>query len=50
LPGVERIWMPGEQSAKKREAYGRDGIPLNDGLVESLDLFADELQMERLAR
>jgi len=50
LPDVERIWMPGEQSAAKRDAYARDGIPLVPTLLRSLDEFADELGIARLAR
>ena len=37
MPGVERIWLPGEQSRIKREAYARDGIPLATALVRNLD-------------
>jgi len=50
LPDVGRIWMPGEQSAAKRAAFARDGIPLNDGLVATLDAFADELGVARIVR
>ena len=50
LPDVERIWMPGEQSAAKRTAYARDGIPLSAPLIKALDDFAGELGIARLAR
>ncbi len=50
LPSVDRIWMPGEQSAAKRTAYIRDGIPLAGSLLRNLDLFADELDIPRLDR
>jgi LDH2 family malate/lactate/ureidoglycolate dehydrogenase len=50
LPDVERIWMPGEQSARKRDDYARDGIPLAAALFDSLDKFADELGIARLER
>ncbi len=43
LPGVERIWLPGEQSDAKRVAYGRDGIPLPASLRKTLDSVAQEL-------
>ena len=43
LPGVERIWLPGEQSNAKRVAYGRDGIPLPASLRKTLDSVAQEL-------
>jgi LDH2 family malate/lactate/ureidoglycolate dehydrogenase len=50
LPGVERIMMPGEQSAAKRDAYARDGIPLGPALFKVLDEFAAELGIAPLAR
>ena len=50
LPSVDRIWMPGEQSAAKRSAYMREGIPLAGSLLRNLDLFADELDIPRLDR
>ncbi len=50
LPGVERIWMPGEQSAAKRRAYASEGIPLAPTLARTLDDFADELGIGRLPR
>ena len=50
LPGVERIRMPGEQSAAKRTAYARDGIPVASSLLGNLDTFADELGIARLRR
>jgi LDH2 family malate/lactate/ureidoglycolate dehydrogenase len=49
MPGVERIWVPGEQSNAKRVAYARDGIPLAPQLVEALDQVAAELGIARLA-
>jgi LDH2 family malate/lactate/ureidoglycolate dehydrogenase len=50
LPGVARIWMPGEQSAAKRDTYAREGIPLGAALLRTLDGFADELGIARLGR
>jgi LDH2 family malate/lactate/ureidoglycolate dehydrogenase len=43
LPGVERIWLPGEQSHLKREKYTADGIPLPIGQVSDLTALAFEL-------
>jgi LDH2 family malate/lactate/ureidoglycolate dehydrogenase len=40
LPGVERIWLPGEQSARKREERTKHGIPVPKSLRESLDAAA----------
>ncbi len=43
MPGVERIWLPGEQSQARRVAYGRDGIPLSAALRKTLAAVAAEL-------
>jgi LDH2 family malate/lactate/ureidoglycolate dehydrogenase len=48
LPGVERIWIPGEQSHDKRERYQRDGIPLAPALVADLNALAVELGIASL--
>jgi L-2-hydroxycarboxylate dehydrogenase (NAD+) len=48
MPGVERIWMPGEQSNVKRLANERDGVPIVPALRASLDQLADELRIARL--
>ncbi|MDQ6923240.1 MAG: Ldh family oxidoreductase [Pseudomonadota bacterium] len=45
---VDRIWLPGEQSQAKRVQYGRDGIPISEPLLRSLDQLADDLRIERL--
>ena len=45
---VDRIWLPGEQSQAKRVEYGRDGIPLSEPLLRSLDQLADDLRIDRL--
>ena len=50
LPNVDRIWMPGEQSAAKRVAYGRDGIPLAATLLRTLDGLPTELGIDKLER
>jgi len=43
MPGIERIWLPGEQSHAKRLAYARDGIPIAAGLAANLKQLAAEL-------
>lgn len=48
LPGVDRIWMPGEQSHLRRERYGREGIPVAPGLARELESLARELGMAAL--
>jgi L-2-hydroxycarboxylate dehydrogenase (NAD+) len=40
LPGVERIQLPGEQSARKREARAEHGIPMPKSLRDSLEAVA----------
>jgi LDH2 family malate/lactate/ureidoglycolate dehydrogenase len=49
LPNVERIWLPGEQTRARREAYAREGIPLAAGLRKALDAVAVELDIAPLA-
>ncbi len=49
MPGVERIWLPGEQSQAKRLAYTRDGIPLSAALRKTLDGVAADLAIAPLA-
>ena len=36
MPGVERIWLPGEQSHAKRIEFLRDGVPVADGVLATL--------------
>jgi L-2-hydroxycarboxylate dehydrogenase (NAD+) len=48
MPGVERIWLPGEQSEQKRTHYQRDGIPLAEKLVNQLGDLAKELNIAPL--
>lgn len=43
LPGVERIWLPGEQSHLRRQRYAQQGIPLATGLVADLQGLAADL-------
>jgi LDH2 family malate/lactate/ureidoglycolate dehydrogenase len=49
LPGVDRIWLPGEQSHAKRVAYARDGIPMPPSLRAVLDGVAADLAIAPLA-
>jgi L-2-hydroxycarboxylate dehydrogenase (NAD+) len=46
LPGVERIWLPGEQSHEKRLDRMKHGIPLPPSLKKSLDELAKELGVD----
>jgi LDH2 family malate/lactate/ureidoglycolate dehydrogenase len=48
LPGVERVWLPGEQSHFKRVDRIRLGIPIPSALQKSLDTLAGELGIEPL--
>ena len=49
LPGVDRIWLPGEQSHAKRIAHARDGIPIGVALRKALDQVASEVGVAPLA-
>lgn len=49
LPGVERIWLPGEQSAIKRAQRGKEGVPVPPALRTALDKVAGELNIAPLA-
>jgi LDH2 family malate/lactate/ureidoglycolate dehydrogenase len=42
-PGTERIYVPGELEAERREERRRLGIPLARGLVDELDRVAADL-------
>ena len=48
LPGVERIWMPGEQSHAKRAAQTRAGIAIAPGLRQTLARLAADIGIEPL--
>jgi L-2-hydroxycarboxylate dehydrogenase (NAD+) len=43
LPGVDRIWLPGEQSYAKRADNVRHGVALAPALLKSLGQLAEEL-------
>jgi LDH2 family malate/lactate/ureidoglycolate dehydrogenase len=49
LPGVDRIWLPGEQSHEKRARYRDAGIPIANGLMAELQALAAELCIVPLA-
>jgi LDH2 family malate/lactate/ureidoglycolate dehydrogenase len=48
LPGVARIWLPGEQSHRKRQERLALGVPMPKALRDSLDAAARELSIEPL--
>jgi L-2-hydroxycarboxylate dehydrogenase (NAD+) len=48
LPGVDRIWLPGEQSNAKRLDRRAHGIPMPKALRESLDAVARDLKIAAL--
>jgi LDH2 family malate/lactate/ureidoglycolate dehydrogenase len=50
MPGVERIWLPGEQSHEKRLRHEREGLALPHALLASLDQFAREAGIAPLAQ
>lgn len=43
LPGVERIWLPGEQSHEKRQRHAGQGVPIAAALFDELATLAAEL-------
>lgn len=43
LPGVDRIWLPGEQSHERRQRYEEAGIPIASGLIQDLAALAHDL-------
>ncbi len=49
MPGIERVWLPGEQSHEKRAAFRQAGMPLPPQLKAALDKTATELGIEPLA-
>jgi L-2-hydroxycarboxylate dehydrogenase (NAD+) len=48
MPGVERIWLPGEQSHAKRMTNQREGVPLTASLLTQLDTLARDLGIPSL--
>jgi L-2-hydroxycarboxylate dehydrogenase (NAD+) len=45
LPGVERIWLPGEQSHAKLQDRRAHGVPMPKALRDSLDAVARDLNV-----
>jgi LDH2 family malate/lactate/ureidoglycolate dehydrogenase len=45
LPGVEAIYFPGEQRAKRRDDRLRHGVPIMDEVMAQLDKLAAELNV-----
>ena len=50
LPGVDRIWLPGEQSHERRAKYATAGFPISQRLLDELNGLARELGIEPLTR
>jgi LDH2 family malate/lactate/ureidoglycolate dehydrogenase len=48
LPGVDHIFMPGEQSHERHRTYERTGIPIAPLLVPELDALARRIGVEPL--
>jgi LDH2 family malate/lactate/ureidoglycolate dehydrogenase len=48
LPGVERIWLPGEQSHAKLQDRRANGVPMPKALRDSLDAVARDLNIAPL--
>jgi L-2-hydroxycarboxylate dehydrogenase (NAD+) len=48
MPGVDRIFVPGERSHATRATRTRDGIPIAPALMRTLDQLADELGIAKL--
>ena len=49
IPGVDRIWLPGEQSHARRTSYLREGIPIPGALMQTLDRLSEQLQVPTLS-
>ena len=48
MPGVDRVWLPGEQSRAKLEERSQLGIPIPEALRAGLDKLAAELKIKAL--
>jgi L-2-hydroxycarboxylate dehydrogenase (NAD+) len=48
LPNCDRIWLPGEQSHKRREQSAQEGIPLPTPLLNELAQLAQRLGIDPL--
>src|SRR5712671_5079600 len=49
MPGVARIWLPGEQSRARFEERSKLGVPIPEPLHASLEKLARELKIKALA-
>jgi L-2-hydroxycarboxylate dehydrogenase (NAD+) len=49
LPGVDRIWLPGEQSHLKRQRFAKEGIPIAAGFAQELAKLAQDWGIAPLA-
>jgi L-2-hydroxycarboxylate dehydrogenase (NAD+) len=49
MPGVDQIWLPGEQSEQKRLRYSKEGIPIATALRAQLNQLAQQLKIAELA-
>lgn len=49
MPGIDRIWLPGEQSHLRRQRYAVEGIPISAGVMADLAVLAAELGIDALA-
>jgi LDH2 family malate/lactate/ureidoglycolate dehydrogenase len=49
MPGVDRIFVPGEHSHQTRARRTRDGIPIPPALMRGLNQVAEELGIAKLA-
>ena len=49
LPGVDRVWLPGEQSQAKLAERNRDGVPVPAALLTALNKLASDLGIPALA-
>lgn len=48
LPDTDRIWLPGEQSQLRRQAYAQEGIPITASLQAELAQLALDLSISPL--
>jgi len=48
MEGVDRVWLPGEQSEERRVRYAKEGIPVAPALWQQLTALAAELDIAPL--
>lgn len=49
MEGVDRVWLPGEQSEERRVRYAKEGIPVAPALWQQLTALAADLGIAPLA-